>query len=304
MSFFPLNLMQAIATGAAIETGRGIARRNGLGFTQGDSGAEDFGGDYFFDDFGNYWEYDWFSSGGGDYYGGGLPYYDTPDWTGFGPAPNPSGNDYRYDFDWGQYLSDWLSGNVETINTFAQAPGQQPSYRDITGNLDYQNSLWDWLTNLGPGPAPLDPQYGPAGDGADLPGYCPRGTYHPVNDPMACVPFPPNDPNAKKQASSQQKAQQAAASAARKRQQAQDKTCPKDPQGRPVWKNPQTGKCELVPQCPPGQKFDSTTKRCLTTAQAKELYGDNNWLLWLLIAAGALVIVNSGGSGSSGGRRR
>jgi len=302
MSFFPLNLMQAIATGAAIETGRGIARRNGLGFAQGDGGS---GEDYFYDDFGNYWEYSWFddvNSGGGGY--DYLPYYDTPDWEGFSPAPSPSANDYRYDFDWGQYLSDWLAGNVETINTFAQAPGQQPSYRDITGDLDYQPSLWDWLTNLGPGPAPLDPQYGPAGTGQGLPGYCPQGTYHPASDPFACVPFPPNDPNAKKQASSQQKAQQAAANAARKAQQAQDKACPKDPQGRPTWRNPQTGKCELVPQCPPGAKFDSTTKRCLTAAQAKEIYGGNNWLLWLLIAAGALVIVNNSGGSSSGSRRR
>jgi len=308
MSFFPLNLMQAIATGAAIETGRGIARRNGLGFTQGDSGAEDYGGDYFFDDFGNYWEYDWFNTGGGDYYGGGLPYYDTPDWTGFGPAPSPSGNDYRYDFDWGQYLSDWLSGNVESINTFAQAPGQQPSYRDITGNLDYQNSLWDWLTNLGPGPAPLDPQYGPAGTGQGLPKPCYGPTYHPypIGHPQQdlCVPYPENAPSAKKQVNAEKKAQQAALSAAKKAQQAADRACPKDPQGRPVWHNPTTNKCELVPPCTtPGTKFDSTTKRCLTAAQAKELYGDNNWLLWLLIAAGALVIINSGG-GSGGGRRR
>lgn len=302
--FYPF--IKAAAAGAAMETGRGIARRNGLGFAAGEYGG---GEDYFFDPFGNYWEYSWFDNigggGGGDYYYGDLPFYETPAWPGLGPAPDPSAHEARVDFNnlWDEYFANWFSGNVDTIDTFAQGINQ-PSYRDVTGDLDYQPGIWDWLNNLGPGPASPDPQYGPAGTGQGLPGYCPRGTYHPVNDPFACVPFPPNDLSAKKQANAQQKAQQAAANAAKKAQQAQDKQCPKDPQNRPVWKNPATGKCELAPVCPPGAKFDSTTKRCLTAAQAKELYGDNNWLMWLLIAAGVLVIVKSGGGNSGGGRRR
>jgi len=282
MNFFPFNLIAAAATGAAVEAGRGIARRSGLGFAAGESGGDeygdydylfDYGGNYdgvgaegenwggwFEDQFGNYWEYDWFN----------LPVDDT------------------------------LRAETLSIDTFA--PFKQPDYRDITGELDYRDNIWDWLTKLGPSPAQPVPQYGPAGTGQGLPGYCPRGTYHPINDPFACVPFPANDPNAKKQASSQQKTQQAAANAAKKAQQAQDKACPKDPQGRAVWRNPQTGKCELVPQCPPGAKFDSATKRCLTAAQAKELYGESNWWLWLLLGAGALVVISSGNNG--GGRRR
>jgi len=278
-----------------------LRRRQGLGFAQGDDWSGDYGGDYFFDDYGNYWEYDWFDNNVNSGGGYDLPLYDTPDWTGFGPSPSPSANDYRYDFDWGQYLSDWLSGNVETINTFAQAPGQQPSYRDITGSLDYRDSIWDWLTNLGPGPASRDSQYGPAGDGSTLPGYCPKGTYHPVNDPYACVPFPADNNAAKKQAAQQKKAQQSAANALKAAQKKQDQSCPKHPQGLPVWKNPATGKCEVVPQCPQGSKFDSTAKRCLTAAQAKELYGDNSWLWWLLIGGGALLLVTKN---NSGGRRR
>lgn len=291
MSAFLPQLVRAMVSGAAVETGRAAARRNGLGFLQWDDptdwgnnwdwwfgndggGSNNDWGGYFFDDYGNYYEYDWFNAGGGpeDYYSGlDYGFYTVGDTT------------YTFDPD-----------------NFAQP--NYPSYRDITGNLDYQNSLWDWLTNLGPGPAQLDPQYGPAGTGQELPGYCPKGTYHPVNEPMACVPFPPNDPNAKKQASAQQKAQQAAANAAKKAQQQQDKACPKHPQGLPVWRNPQTGKCEVVPQCPQGAKFDSTTRRCLTPAQAKELYGDNNWLWWLLIGGGALLLVTR--NNSSGGRRR
>lgn len=303
MSFFPFNLAAAVATGAAMETGRGIARRNGLGFAQGESGGgyDDWGG-YFFDDFGNYWEYDWFDvnyGGGGDYW----PSFDSYTLPNLTAPTSPLVNDYRYDIDWSQYWNDFFAGNIDRVDTFAQGNYDQPSYRDITGDLDYRPGIWDWLNNLGPGPAQPDRQYGPAGDGALLPRYCPQGTYHPVNDPFACVPFPPNDPNAKKQASNQRKAQQAAANAARKAQQQQDKQCPKDPQGRPVWRNPQTGKCELAPVCPQGQKFDSTARRCLTAAQAKELYGDNNWLMWLLIAAGVLVVVKSGGN-SGGGRRR
>lgn len=286
-----------------METGReAVRRRNGLGFAAGDYWNFDSYDDY---DYGNNWDW-WFGGGGDSYTDYDLPFFDVPDWPGFSPAPDPSAHDARVEANnlWDEYFANWLAGNVDSIDTFAQSPTGQPNYRDITGSLDYRDNIWDWLTNLGLGPAAIDPQYGPAGDGRLLPGYCPKGTYHPVSDPFACVPFPPNDPAAKKQASSQQKAQQAAAQAAKKAQQAQDKACPKDPQGRPVWRNPQTGKCELAPACPPGAKFDSITKRCLTTAQAKELYGENNWLMWLLIAAGALVIMNSGGdSGSSGGRR-
>ena len=275
MSAFVPQIIRAIATGAALETGRTAARRGqGMGFAQGESG----GGDDWYDLYG---DFDYLFDYGGNYSGawGG-------DWGGW--FEDPFGNYFEYDW-FNLPVDDSFQADTLTIDTFAA--GTEPSYRDITGDLDYQNSLWDWLTNLGPGPAQLDPQYGPAGTGQELPGYCPKGTYHPVNDPMACVPFPPNDPNAKKQAS-----------AAKKAQQTQDKACPKHPQGLPVWRNPQTGKCEVVPQCPQGAKFDSTTRRCLTPAQAKELYGDNNWLWWLLIGGGALLLVTR--NNSSGGRRR
>lgn len=293
--FFP-TVARAIATGAAFETGKQLAHRRGLGFLQVEGGADDatdWGG-YNFDPFGNYFEYDWFdfNSGGG----GGGDY-----WPSFDPftlpelnAPNQSasGNEDRYWFDWGQYLSDWLSGNVLSLDTYAQGNGGRTPYGSGGSNFP------DWLP--GPGPASIDPQYGPAGNGAGLPGYCPQGQYHPLNDPYACVPFPA-DAQGKKQAQQQQKAQQQAAQQARKAQQQQSQTCPKDPQGRPVWKNPATGKCELIPTCPQGQKFDQVTRRCLTQSQLSQMYGSSNWLLWLLIGGGALVLLSNSGSG---GRRR
>lgn len=301
MSFpFIPALARAAAFGAAMETGReAVRRRTGLGFAAGDYWDFDS-----YNDYGNSWDW-WFGGGGGDaYYDYDFPIYEAENWPSFdpialpdlGPAPTTG---------WWQDWYDLFNPDPDapTLSIDTAEPYQWPDYRTITGDLDYQNTFWDWLTNIGPGSASTDPQYGPAGDGSTLPGYCPQGTYHPVNDPYACVPFPPNDPNAKKQANQQQKAQQAAANAARKAQQQQDKACPKDPQGRPVWRNPATGKCELAPVCPQGQKFDSTTRRCLTTAQVKEIYGDNNWWIWLLIAGGALVVLNSGGE-SSGRRRR
>lgn len=284
-------LARAVAAGAAMETGREVARRNnGLGFN-----ADWIGEDYFYDDFGNYFEWSWFDMGGG---GGDWPSFDWMDWS-FAPVDNnPSGNSDRYDFDWGQYWSDFFSGNLETINTAAPAPLPRGFDPFPLPDLQSYRDIWPWLDDRGPGPAQLDPSAVP-----QLPGYCPRGTYHPQNDPFACVPFPPDDSAAKKRAEQQKKAQQQAASALRKAQQQADRQCPKDPQGRPVWRNPQTGKCELVPQCPQGTKFDSTTRRCLTPAQAKQLYGDNSWLWWLLIAAGVLVVATRDGGGS-GGRRR
>ncbi|MFN0108542.1 MAG: hypothetical protein ACKVZH_06775 [Blastocatellia bacterium] len=294
-ALFP-QLVRAVASGAAMETGRAAARRNGLGFAQGDYYDFDGWGGYGFDDWGNYYEYDWFSGGGGDYYDGGWPSFEpftVPDLT----SPiSPSANDERYWFDWGSYLSDWLSGNVDRVDTYAQGS------RDPFGSGSWPGTP-DWLPGIGPGPAQVDPLYGPAGDGSRLPGYCPQGTYHPVSDPFACVPFPPNDPNAKRPAQQQRNNAQQAAQAARKAQQQADKQCPKDPQGRPVWRNPQTGKCELAPACPPGAKFDSASRRCLTPAQAKELYGESNWWIWALIGGGALLLMNRD-SGGSGGRRR
>lgn len=297
MSAFAPQLVRALATGAAVETGRAVARRNGMGFLQFDD--EEYADDYFYPyesgggyDFGGSgWDY-WFGGSGGDSYDV-WPSFDPIALPDLGPAPTTG---------WWQDFYDLFNPDpdVPTISINTVEPGQWPDYRTITGDLDYRPSIWDWLNDLGPGPASMDPQYGPAGDGSTLPGYCPKGTYHPVNDPYACVPFPADNTAAKKQAAQQKKAQQSAANAMKAAQKKQDQSCPKHPQGLPVWKNPQTGKCEVVPQCPQGAKFDSATRRCLSAAQAKELYGDNSWLWWL-IGGGAVFLL---ATRDSGGRRR
>lgn len=290
-AFFP-QLARALATGAALETGRSAVRNRGLGFSADFAGDDDI---YFFDDLGNYWKYSRFDMGGGS----DWPSFDWIDWTGgfTDPGISASGNEARYDFDWDQYWRDFFSGNILQIDTFE--PSALPRGFDpfALPPLESYRDIWPWLNDFGPGPAPLDPSATP-----QLPGYCPKGTYHPVNDPFACVPFPPNDQTAKKQAQQQQQTRQQAAQAMRRAQQQRDRQCPKLPNGQATVFNPQTGKCEAIPQCPPGAKFDSTTRRCLTPAQAKELYGDNNWLIWLLIAAGVLVVTRDSGGG--GGRRR
>ena len=278
-----------------MEAGRATVRKgNGLGFAAGD--YYDGGADYFLDDFGNYWEWDWFNGGGG---GTDWPSFDWIDWTGgfTEPGISASGNDARYDFDWNQYWNDFFGGSLETINTSAPSPLPRGFDPFALPPFDPYRDIWPWLNDRGPGPAQLDP----SGQPQQLPGYCPRGTYHPVNDPFACVPFPADNNEAKKRAQQQQQTRQQAAQAMRRAQQQRDRQCPKLPNGQATVFNPQTGKCEPVPQCPQGTKFDSATRRCLTPAQAKELYGDNNWLWWLLIGGGVLLIATRD---NGGGRRR
>lgn len=302
MSAFGPQLVRALARGVAVETGREAARRNNiLGFLQWDDdddsgpdfypyesgGGNDWGG-YFFDDYGNYYEYDWFNVGGPtDYYqaldygfwdvddGSSITTYFTNE-SAFNPPSTNSGV---------QDLLDWWTALT------SERANNDP-YSDLQDTLDW----WTQLTGV--------PEYGPAGTGQGLPKPCYGATYHPypIGHPQQdlCEPYPDNNTAAKKQAAQQKKTQQAAANAMKAAQKKQDQACPKHPQGLPVWKNPQTGKCEVVPQCPQGSKFDSATRRCLTPAQVKELYGDNSWIWWLVGGGVALMIVTR----DSGGRRR
>lgn len=306
-----MNLFNALITGAAMETGRQAARRGqGIGFLQS---GDDSGGSW------DWWDWDWDyeyrtdGNGGGGYwdnfgsdgdwagYGYDLPYFPIGPSSYFPSAGLDAGSPYELQ---AEYLNN-LIFNPWAIDQgygsdFAQTGGGSGSGWDWGG-------FWDWVKDtLAPSPTPNTDWPFPT-SGIDfgsvedpLPGYCPRGTYHPQNDPYACVPFP-NDPAGRKQAQQQRRQQQNAAQQARRQQQQQNKQCPKDPQGRPVWRNPQTGKCEIVPQCPPNTKFDSLTKRCLTAAQAKEVYGDdNNLWLWLLAGGAVLLIATR----DKGGRRR
>ena len=105
--------------------------------------------------------------------------------------------------------------------------------------------------------------------GSNLPGYCPQGYYHPLNDPYACVPFP-DDPTQKQQAQKQaQQQQQQAKSQAQAFPKPQNQNCP---QGYQAVRMPD-GKiyCVLPNANKPG--------------------GQTNWLLWLMIALGAIIII-------------
>ena len=281
-------LARAAAAGAAMETGRSAVRRNGLGFAAGDQ--YDGSGDYFYDDFGNYWEWDWFNYNDGSDFQAYLLDYSEP---GLNYVTDPYSN--TPDF------SDWTNYYRYGPDAFLQTSEQSPLPRGFDPfalpPFDPYRDIWPWLNDRGPGPAQLDP----SGQPQQLPGYCPRGTYHPVNDPYACVPFPADNNEAKKRAQQQQQTRQQAAQAMRRAQQQRDRQCPKLPNGQATVFNPQTGKCEAVPPCQQGTKFDSTTRRCLTPAQAKELYGDNSWLWWLLIGGGVLLIATRD---NGGGRRR
>lgn len=266
-------------------------RARGLGFLD----ANDYGdGGYYWEDaFGNWGYQDSYGSYGGDASGG----Y----WDSFGTYNDPSGFDWpmidanfslpldtsagsgAFNDPYGptstgslwDYINSFLQvdspGVTSSTNTGGSLPAgwpssqpfnlsdwfSWPSYRDVTGSLDHGSN------------APIDASY---------PGYCSKGTYHPVNNPYACVPFPPDDPNGKK-ARQQQQQQQKANAAARAAQKKQDQQCPKG-----YFKNPTTGKCQPIPQCPQGTAFDSRTQKCLTPAQAKELYGQDWSWLWLVLA--------------------
>ena len=278
------------------------SENQGMGFLD----TEDYYDDWEYD---NYWN-DW---GFSDYSAGGDYYYD--DWGWY----DPYNDEWGY---WGDYQADPYSdlqstldwwGNLDSsapfeydplTNTYRfPEPNTVNDFSDLQSTLDWWASLsqtpvsndpwlpdnfWDWLTGTIediPGVTPTNP---------NLPGYCPAGTYHPVDNPLACVPFP-TDPTANRAAQQQRKQQQQAAQkaaqAAKAAQKKQDQTCPKDAQGRQQWKNPQTGKCEPIPACPQGMVFDSASRRCLSPQQVKEIYGENNWLIWALIALGVLVVI-------------
>lgn len=270
------------------------AKQMGLGFAASSSN-DDY---YFYDDFGNYWEYGWFDDyfmggGGGDYYPIDLPFFDTPDFPILLPEPGISaGNPFE---GWDNYLSNWLAGLVDVINTADPyaLPQGQGDYR-----LPEFEPYGDISPVLYPGPGPAEIDLSDV-----LPGYCPRGTYHPISDPMACVPFPASDATAKRRANQQQQQQQQAMRQRRQQQQQQNKQCPRDPQNRPVWRNPKTGKCEIVPSCPQGSRFDQVTGRCLTANQLNAAYGSNNWL-WLLLGGGALLLFLTRDNNRSGRRGR
>lgn len=252
-------------------------KRRGLGFAEPD---------YYFDEYGNYWDRQWFSPDEWSYFTGGggggqdLPYIEM-EWPVYMPEPGPSaGNPFEL---LAEYFNNWFYGNVDAIDTADPyaLPQWQGEYRlpDLAPYGDISPVLYP-----GPGPANL------SFDAPVLPGYCPQGQYHPIDAPLTCVPFPANDQAAKRSAQQQRQQAQAQARAARSAQNQQNQQCPKDPRGRPVWRNPKTGRCELVPTCPQGSRFDQVTNQCLTPTQQKGLYGSSNWWIWVIIGTSIYLV--------------
>jgi hypothetical protein len=104
-----------------------------------------------------------------------------------------------------------------------------------------------------------------------LPGYCPLGTYHPIGDPFACVPFPDQPPTSDAQNAQRQAAQAAAAAAAAAKQ--------RPSAGAPNLRfNQQTGQWEMEPHPQHGAASGAS---------------DFPWWI-LLVIAGAYVISESG----------
>ena len=260
------------------------AEKHGLGFLADENGylsnqsggSEDWGG-YFFDPFGNYFEYDWFTGNPSDYYQGlDYGYWVGADGTLYTLNPDAASNDFSF------------------ANPNPPITGSSTPSVSTTGVSTFPEIMSGEVPD----------------DAVIFPGYCKGGTYHPLpseGDPLSCVPFPNDDATKKKQAAIQRQGRQQQARQQQKQQQQASQTCPKDPQGRAVWRNPATQKCELVPQCPSGQTFDQVTRRCLTAAQRNELYGNqSNWLWWIVGGVLFLLYVGNrrGGESSTPWRRK
>lgn len=233
----------------------------GLGFLIYDP-RENGGGDFWgFND--PFWGFNDYSGGGGDFWG-----FDDPFWgNGGGDYYDPATNTFRF-YDSDRFL-----------------PANQPQ-----PNSNWQ-ALLDWWAEL-TGNLPHSPAYDP---NLNLPGYCPAGTYHPLDDPFACVPFPIDPVTGRQQAPRPRPAatQPQRKPSAPKVSAQNPQPCP--PPGRT---NPQTGRCE----CPQGLVYNTAQRRCvqatLTNRLVSEGPGGLPW--WALLLIGAVVLKAAKGSG---GRR-
>lgn len=148
-----------------------------------------------------------------------------------------------------------------------------------------QNDAWqllsDWWNSFLPSNGGGRTSNTPA-----LPGYCPVGTYHPLDDPFSCVPFP-IDPNTGRQrprrtAQRQQQQQQAKKPA--------QKTSPQNPQPCPApgQTDPRTGKCV----CPKGYIYDANKRQCVQATLNNRLVapvGATGIPFWMWLLGGVLI---------------
>jgi len=133
------------------------------------------------------------------------------------------------------------------------------------------------------------PVYGPetSATTAPLPGYCPSGTYHPTNDPYACVPFPgsataPPAPGASRPGPQPGVTRPKPTTAGQ---------CP-----QPFIYDPKQKKC-VLPSCPPGQAYSLQQRKCVPVASLTpaDQVKDDGIPWWILVAGGAVLIALTSG---------
>ena len=165
---------------------------------------------------------------------------------------------------------------------------------DSGGWADDWSWFWDqfpvdWGSNPREMIFDFPPIYGPetGATTAPLPGYCPPGTYHPISDPYACVPFPGSTTGqpAPKRATPAQRP-----GVTRPKPTAAGQ-CPP-----PFVYDPKQKKC-VLPPCPPGQAYSLTQRKCVPVAQLKpaDQVNDEAFPWWLVIAGGAVLIALTSG---------
>jgi len=134
------------------------------------------------------------------------------------------------------------------------------------------------------------PVYGPTdATAAPLPGYCPRGQYHPADDPYACVPFPA--PSSTAPARPGQTPGPAPARPVTRPRPTAAGSCPP-----PFVYDSRSKKCQLPP-CPTGQQYSLTLRRCVPVSQMTpaDSVVESTFPWWAIIAGGAVLIALTSG---------
>lgn len=199
-------------------------------------------------------------------------------------------DDLQQGLDWWSQLTGGYDPNVYDVG-FVDAQVSEPGGAPL--NENWVQDLVDWWRDFTGGYTgePIQPTGGGYDAERGLPGYCPAGYYHPLNDPYICVPFPDETPAERNQrqiaAAKAQAAQKAAQAAAKAQQAAQP--CPPN---TGLVKNAQ-GQCA----CPNGYAFSKTYGKCVLvsqlTAEDKKALESTDWWKYLAIGAFALIAVKA-----------
>lgn len=297
--------------------------------------------------------YDYWDDGGWDVYGWGGGGYDDfvvdwDDWGSWGSDFSPSsGDDQSWWLDaWDTLWPGWDEDPVITIDSERCSERWSPACTGLDPDYDipFYPALYDpgslgptfedpgippppglydpyvapWLYDPGPYvPTFEDPGVPPAPT-PQLPGYCPAGTYHPIDNPFACVPFPPGDPRARQQQQQQQQQRpqpRPGASSASSQQKPPAQKCPQGQVFNTVLQrcipqcqkgqvfNAMENRCMTPPQCAQNLKFNPYTGQCANPSTIPKENKDNSWL-WLLLIGGGLLLATSGKKNTSGRGRR